>query len=370
MSEESGWAVDPASYYVPPIVPAYTPPTFPSYSMPTGMMTYDDYLNAQLAYVRPRMDADPQWQAYINSMASGGGGMDAADAANSYNGTLAAPSKDYYGEWFGMLSPEQQSEYMRLLQEDKEGRWQTKVGNVLKYIPAAVAAVGTAGAAGLLGSSAGFPGTAIWSGAPAAAAPVAEAASTMPLWDTGVGGLFGSQAAVDSALASAGMGGTTLGGLSAAPALGGALAASPYLGAFGATASAIPTAGSLLESMAPAAGSAFNNPAYTSIPGSGGLLDKVGSGLGSIGTWAANNPGLLSSLIGLGAAGMANSSNNSQPKPQAQIQMQPGLKFAPPTQAPSSPAGLLSGATASPYKNSGLGRFGATGGVWKPWGAL
>jgi hypothetical protein len=166
-------------------------------------MTLDEYyqlLNAGQTYVQGAQAADPAWQDWLTSQSNYN--LDTA-------GSVASPTTDYWGQYMATLSPQQQAEFAQMMAQLKDDRWTTKVGSVMQYIPAVVGTIGLAGASGLLGPAAGFPGEAIWApaaeaAAGAAAAPAAEAAtSTLPLWDTGVGPLFGSQAAIDSSLAAA-----------------------------------------------------------------------------------------------------------------------------------------------------------------------
>ncbi len=116
----------------------------------------------------------------------------------------------------------------------------------------------------------------------------------------------------------------------------------------------IPELGLAAQTTAPAASSG------------GGLLSSLGSGLGSVGSWAAANPGLVSMLGGaLAAAG--GGSGGSGGGSQMNFAPQPGLNFGT-LQQPDMPrqAGTLTGSGGSGLLNSGLGRFGAAGGTYTP----
>lgn len=98
--------------------------------------------------------------------------------------------------------------------------------------------------------------------------------------------------------------------------------------------------------------------------GGGGLLSQIGSGLGSVGSWAAKNPGLVSLLGGtLAAAG----SKPSTPQQSQTFAPQPGLQMGSLQQRPMDQSpGLLSTMNQPMRQNSGLARFGATGGLFQP----
>jgi hypothetical protein len=153
-----------------------------------NVISYDDYkklLAAGQKYVTAAQAADPEWVEWDRIARS----LPFDEVAP------ASPDKDYWAEYMSTLTPEQQLGFQQNAADAES--WTDKITPIMSLIPYAVGGIGLAGAAGLLGAS-------------------AEAAA-LPAFDTGVGGLFGSQAAIDSALASAG------GGV-AAPSLAGAAA--------------------------------------------------------------------------------------------------------------------------------------------------
>jgi len=262
-------------------------------------MTYDEYINLAQAYMAKAQAADPAFQKWQNN---------AMQYSADMGGSPAWEGADYAQQWFDQLSPQQQAEYQQTRQAEFADRAQSfkgRLGTLASYIPAVVAAIGTAGAAsGLLGGAAGA-GEAVGSSLAAS-----ELGATAPLaFDTGVGGLFGSQAAIDSALASgatglgstAGIGGGALLGMGGvvAPALtegiGSGLLSGSGLGslapALDSIAGSAPTPGSSLGSAATTAGGLLGSGGSTDI---GGIL----SGLGSVKDWG--------SLLA-GGAGLANS---------------------------------------------------------------
>jgi len=257
-------------------------------------MTYDEYIAQAQAYMRAAQAADPAFQEWQRNASMYSADMGPAPA---FQGA------DYFDQWLKSLPPEQQQEYMKGLEESRyqhDKSFTGRLGTLASYIPAAVAAIGTAGAAsGLLGGAAGAgAGVGEAAGSSLAASELGAAA---PLaFDTGVGGLFGSQAAIDSALASgatglgstAGIGGGALLGMGgvAAPALtegigSGVLSGLGNLGSLGST-----TSSTLPTSPATNGGG---------LLGSGGSMD-IGGLLGGLDLkdWA--------SLLA-GGAGLANS---------------------------------------------------------------
>ena len=175
--------------------------------MSTNAISYEDYkklLAAGQKYVAQQQAADPEWASFLQRAA--------ATSVENAGELGASPTTDYWAKYMTTLSPQQALGFQQNMADSKS--WTDQVGSVLKYaIPAAVGGAGLA-ATGLLGTGlqAAVGGAPLGSvGGAAAAAPAAsaglmgEAASaSLPLWDTGVGGLFGSQAAIDSAMTSAG----------------------------------------------------------------------------------------------------------------------------------------------------------------------
>ncbi len=288
-------------------------------------MTLDEYyrlLNAGQSYVQNAQAADPEWQAWATNGANYN--LDTA-------GSVASPTTDYWGKYMATLSPQQQAEFAQTMAQLKDDRWQTKVGNVMQYIPAAVGAVGLAGAAGLLGPSAGFPGTSIFSGA-AGAAGAADAA--------------------------AGAGFVGEGALSGIPAWDGALANAA--GAAGAGAGFI---GEGVSSGIPAWDSALTNAGGGTLFDS--IVNKAPSLLKDGLSWAADNKGLLSLLAGGLAAAGASKQQNTQTK--KTFAPQPGMSFTRPQQPPlQALQGTFTPQTTAAMQNSGLARYGASGGTYTP----
>ncbi len=273
---------------------------------------------------------------YYQLLAAGQQYVQNAQAADSMytpemGGAPASPTADYWAQYMATMSPEQQAEFYRNMQEERDGRWQTKVGNVMQYIPAAVGAVGLAGAAGLLGPSAGFPGTSIFSGA-AGAAGAADAA--------------------------AGAGFVGEGALSGIPAWDGALANAA--GAAGAGAGFI---GEGVSSGIPAWDSALTNAGGGTLFDS--IVNKAPSLLKDGLSWAADNKGLLSLLAGGLAAAGASKQQNTQTK--KTFAPQPGMSFTRPQQPPlQALQGTFTPQTTAAMQNSGLARYGASGGTYTP----
>lgn len=103
--------------------------------------------------------------------------------------------------------------------------------------------------------------------------------------------------------------------------------------------------------------------------GGGGLLSSlgpVGSALGAAGSWMAQNPGLVS-LIGGGLAAAGGGSKPPQSSGSANFTPSPGMPVSGLQQLGGSMSpGLLSPVANRGYANSGLARFGATGGIFTP----
>jgi hypothetical protein len=185
-------------------------------------ISHDDYkklLKAGQKYVAQKQAKDPVWKAYTEYEQS---------MLLDQQGQTAPPSgmTDYWQEYLGTLSPQQKLGFQQNMADSKD--WGDTVGKVLKYaVPAAVGGVGLAGT-GLLGAAAqSAVGGGVTAGQIAGAAGLPElglaaqtglgggaggmGAAALPAFDTGVGGLFGSQGAIDAAAGASGLGSAGLG---------------------------------------------------------------------------------------------------------------------------------------------------------------
>lgn len=188
-----------------------------------------------------------------------------------------------YSERVKGMPPAVAADFRRHMSDSKE--WTDSVGKVLKVgIPLAVGGAGLA-ATGVFGAGAQSFVTGASAATGGAAAPAAGAtiggfeAAALPAFDTGVGGLFGSQAAIDTALGAAGVAGGS--SLSTAPlALGGwaPLAGSTAAGAAGGTLS------SVLDTISQGVSGVLSDP-LKALGGVGGALDL---GLGVAGAITAS----------------------------------------------------------------------------------
>jgi hypothetical protein len=161
---------------------------------------YDTYIKQAQNYMRAAQAKDPAFQAWQ---------AEASRYSADMGGAPAWEGKDYFTEWFKTLPPEQQRDYEVTYQEaqaQKAKSFTGRLGSLAKIIPGVVIGAGALSAFGVIGAAAdgaaAVAGAAEGAAAGAAAGDLASAA--LPLWDTGVGGLFGSQAAVDAALTGAG----------------------------------------------------------------------------------------------------------------------------------------------------------------------
>jgi hypothetical protein len=193
------------------------------------MPTFDEYNRRAQQYTLQAQARDPEWQAWQQSVSG---------LPIDLQGSIASPDKDYTAEFFGSLPADQQQEYWKQYEQNRAQdakRWQSRVGSVMKFIPAAVGVAGLAGAAGLLGGAAG---------ATPSAASIAGAAGLPELGlaaQTGLG--------IGAADAAAALGGAGVAAQGVAPAIAGGVA--------GGVAPAASGWGSVLSSLG-AAGGAMN----------------------------------------------------------------------------------------------------------------
>jgi hypothetical protein len=286
-------------------------------------MTLDEYyqlLAAGQQYVQNAQAADPAWQDWLTSQSNYN--LDTA-------GSVASPTTDYWGQYMATLSPQQQAEFAQTMAQLKDDRWTTKVGSVMPYVIGAGLTYG-------------------------ALAPLLTA-----------GGAAGATGAAADAAAGAGFVGE--GALSGIPAWDGALANAAGASAAGAGAGFI---GEGASSGIPAWDSALTKA------GGGTLLDSIVNKAPSLLKdglrWAADNKGLLSLLAGGLAAAGASGQQNTQAK--KTFAPQAGMSFSrPQSLAPQSLQGTFTPGQSTGLLNSGLSRYGATGGTYtpfnyKPWG--
>lgn len=279
------------------------------------MPTYKDYISQAQQYMAAEQAKDPaflDWQQRANARTADMGPIE------GWTGT------DYFGQWLNTLSPESRADYLK--QMNDSSTWQNKVGGVLKVaIPAAVGGAGLA-ATGLLGS--------------------------------------GLQAAVGGApLGSAAGGGASLAGAGATGLDFGAAAEAGTLAGGGSG------AGGLLGGAA----STYTSP-YVALPGAAGTgsswlssLGPVGGALSSAGNFLGENRGLVSLLGGALAAAGSKGNSGSSGTASKTYAAQPGLNFGTLRQTPQQ--GTPATFTAQPTRgllNSGLARYGATGGLFQP----
>lgn len=306
-------------------------------------------------------------------------------------------------EWFASLPPDQAKQaYDAFAARNSHFDKSFKIGRglALGIIGAAAGgaglqALGGAGLSGGAGTAATVPSQALSGGSmlsgsgmtaagatvPAAAAVPAAATSlaansTLPAFDTGVGGLFGSQTAIDSALASTATGLGSTAGLGGAPLMGMGGISAPQIGGglFNFAPAALDTLGLdgavELTASNPAANAAASTPAappaVPPVSSGGGLLSSVGTAAGGVADWIAKNPG-LASLLGGALATAGSSGGSSTPTQPQSFAKQPGLLMG----TMQKPQLMQSPGTLSPlgqggYQNSGLARFGATGGLFSP----
>jgi len=289
---------------------------------PISLDEYKQLLAAGQKYVTDAQANDPAWQAW----------KQAYDSTSWDSEKPVSPSKDYWAEYMGKLSPAQQAGFQEYMMAPT---WQNKVGNVLKVaVPAAVGAAGIGGAMGLLGGSgAAAGGSGVAAGMSPAAADAALAA-----FDAAV-----PSSALDAAFAGAG-GGMSLDAADAA------------LAAFD---KAVPS--SSLDAAFKAAAPATKGGLTSWLSSQGALGSTAADAL----KWAGDNRGLVSLLGGaLAAAGSGNNSGNTASKTYTP---QPGMNFG--TMRQTSQMGTHSTFTPQPTSgllNSGLARYGATGGLFQP----
>jgi hypothetical protein len=238
--------------------------------------TFQDYNRAIQQYTLQKQAADPEWQAWQQQVAG---------LPLDLQGSIASPEKDYAAEYLQSLSPEQQAEFWQSYQaareEDKKS-FKGRFGQAMSLIPAVVGAAGLAGAAGLLGPGAGFPGTSIFSsgaglgtGLGATSFPVAPGAvETTALGSGAISSGSGFMGAGVPGAAAAGAPAATGGGLYSL-----------------AGASAIPAATSL-------AGAGLSAAAPAVAPGLLAGLGSVGSALKDYGPALAAGAGLVNSAVG------------------------------------------------------------------------
>lgn len=136
-----------------------------------------------------------------------------------------------------------------------------------------------------------------------------------------------------------------------------------------AAAAAIPSAAApavpALDAAGIGAGSAAVRPPASAGSGAGGLLSGIGSAGSSLLDWVAKNPG-LTSLLGGALAGIG-AGSAEPPTPEPTYAPQPGLNIGALQQAGNlQPTGLFSAGGGPRMANSGLARFGATGGTYTP----
>jgi hypothetical protein len=220
-------------------------------------ISYNDYtqlLGQGQDYVANKQASDPNWQAW---------NREAQLLGNMEGGAPASPNQDYWAEYRGGLTPQQQLGFTQNMADSKS--WGDTVGKVLQYgIPLAVGGAAMFGGGGL-GS--------LFGGAEAAGAGIGADAATSAAWGSGAG--LGGDTLGAMGLSGAGQGSASLGSLFSNPAFVSLPEVSP--GMFG---------------------GAFNNPAFTAIPGLEG---------GSIGAPAISGGGGVSNFIknltGAGAAG-------------------------------------------------------------------
>lgn len=167
-------------------------------------LSFEDYqrlLAAGQRWVADAQAKDPEWQAWQRARSS--------YSAENADQAPASPTKDYWGAWRATLAPEVSADFNRHMADSRS--WTDDVGKALKVgIPLMVGGAALAGTglfgAGLQGAVGGAPlgGATGAAGTAAGAAAGDLAGSVLPAFDTGAGGLFGSQAAIDSAMTSAG----------------------------------------------------------------------------------------------------------------------------------------------------------------------
>lgn len=271
---------------------------------------YKRLIHAGQQYVAQKQAADPEWQAWQQAVSSL-----PFDAERP-----ASPTKDYWSEYTNSLGPEMSQAFQNHMANSNS--WQNNVGKVLKVaIPAAVGGVGLAGT-GLLGTAAQ---SAV--GAGAASAPA----------------LTGVDAAMADLAAS---GGLTPASMGASSGVWGGLSGIP-----GAASSTGLLTGSELGTGASGAG----------------LLSKIGGTAGDVANWLGNNRGLVSLLGGALAAAGSASNQNSGGNSSKTYAPQPGLRMGTLQQSPmNQSAGTLAPMQNLGLQNSGLARFGATGGLFTP----
>jgi hypothetical protein len=241
-------------------------------AIPAGNTTtrYKAYIKQIQEHTAKAQAADPAWKAWQAEVSKyGPQDMDQAPPP-------PADLKNYAAEWFAAQPPAVLADYNAAHAAVRAENAKSARGLAFKaasVIPYVVAGAGVLSAMGVIGGAAGAAeGAAVAGaaeGATAGAAGAAEAASTLPLWDTGVGGLFGSQAATEAALTGAGWfaPATVEGGVAAAAAAG-----FDFSSAAGAAAAA---GGGALDSV---------SGLVKSLGGVGGLVD---AGLGVAGAIAA-----------------------------------------------------------------------------------
>lgn len=233
------------------------------------MATLQDYTN--------------RWNTFADSQ---GVPRDMFDVYFSDNESAIRNMEAAQGAFAKSLSPQERQEYSQLAEASNSGLHNTMNKYVKPLVKAAalsVPAIGAGGALGLINSgyggagslSTGIGGSAAPGGfvdamggmgeafGGALPSPVAGsgAASTLPAWNTGAGGLFGSQAAIDGSIAAAG------GGI-AAPSIGGGASAGGALGG-------LSSAGDWTGSLGNIAGAAGG--------GGGSWLDAIGGAKGLAG---------------------------------------------------------------------------------------
>lgn len=305
---------------------------------------YQQYVKQAQDYTRAAQAKDPAfqaWQAEADKYTADMGG------APAWNGT------DYTSEWFKTLTPEQQADYEVAYQDvDAQNKKSLKgrIGSTLKFaVPALVGGAALAGT-GLFGAGAqGFVGGA-------------------PLGSSGAvaGG-------IDAATAAGALGGAGDASIGAGGLLGGGAEAGLGYGGYGGAGGTIASQGGLLGGTSIASGASPLGSLGVDAAGmlggaasGGGALSSLGSAGSSLAGWIAKNPGLASSLLG-GAVAAAGGSKPGSSTGGGTFAPQPGIRMGTLLQPQQQQGGLLSGGMQSPmYANSGLARFGATGGNYTP----
>lgn len=281
-----------------------------------GTKAYKDFNNQRNQWVEQQLAASgldiPQVQPGIDGAASsieltpeqqarllqfpGGAGSDHGDGGFAINHDYVALQRQFEQEqWAKVAAAEEKANELRAQWLDTlDPATKTQALNEFKLHSSDMESInkyGSAATKALLGTIAGGAALTaagvIGGAAPSAASGAGSAATagtsaaTLPAFDTGVGGLFGSQAAIDSSLAAGATGLGSTAGVGGGALLGsGGIAAPSLAGATGAT-SAAGAGSSLLDQIGKAGSAATSAIDATSKAGS------LWSSLGALGTTAA-----------------------------------------------------------------------------------